>query len=97
LNIRFRDIKFVLSFMFSGLFFMTPIFYSIEIVTGNIKTIMQLNPFYILIKPFQEMLIYGPSILYYKLLISSVAITLLFVTGATFVWHKMKRNISLYG
>ncbi len=53
LNIFHRDTSFVLNFLFSILFFLTPIFYPIEYVPLEIRWVIEMNPFYHLINPYR--------------------------------------------
>ena len=96
LNVRYRDLKFILSFIFSALYFITPIFYSISIVSDHYQKIFAKNPFYILIRPFQELLVMGPTNLFYHYLLNSFFVTCLLVLLASATWNYMKRNISYY-
>jgi ABC-type polysaccharide/polyol phosphate export permease len=58
LNVFFRDTSFVLTFAFSILFFLTPIFYPIQFVPEHLRWLIELNPFYHLINPF-KILVYS--------------------------------------
>ncbi|MFY7993344.1 MAG: ABC transporter permease [Bacteriovoracaceae bacterium] len=58
LNVFFRDTNFVLGFLFSILFFLTPIFYPLEFMPREYHWIVTLNPVYHLISPVRD-IVYG--------------------------------------
>lgn len=53
LNVFFRDTNFVLSFLFSILFFVTPIFYPISYIPLSYRWMADFNPLYQFIIPFR--------------------------------------------
>ncbi len=53
-NVVFRDVRFIVSFVLSIAYFVTPVFYKIDLLPPEIVNILQWNPFYILISPFQN-------------------------------------------
>lgn len=96
LNVRYRDIKFVVSFLFTMLYFLTPIFYSASIVPEHIRWFLLKNPIYALILPFQELLVYGATDVYYFSLITASAVTLGSMAISFLIWQKMKSSVSFY-
>lgn len=52
LNVFYRDLKFIVQFLTSIIFFITPIFYPIEYVPEAYRYLLKFNIFYTLIKPF---------------------------------------------
>jgi ABC-type polysaccharide/polyol phosphate export permease len=56
LNVFFRDTKFVISFLHQLLFFLTPVFYPVEMLPTFFKALAQINPYYILILPIRNCL-----------------------------------------
>jgi len=54
LQVFYRDIKFIIQFGTSILYFLTPIFYPQEMVPQNLQYIIELNPLYILISPIRS-------------------------------------------
>jgi lipopolysaccharide transport system permease protein len=56
LNVFYRDINFVMGFVFGLLYFLTPIFYPIEFVPQEYLWIVDLNPIYHLINPFRTLI-----------------------------------------
>lgn len=53
LNVFYRDINFVMSFVFSLLFFITPIFYPRHFVPLEFQWMIDCNPLYYFIEPFR--------------------------------------------
>ncbi len=56
LNVFYRDTNFVLSFIFSVLFFLTPVFYPSSFVPAEFRWIVDFNPLYHFIAPFRAAL-----------------------------------------
>lgn len=56
LNVFYRDINFIMSFAFSLLFFITPIFYPRGYVTEEWQWMVDYNPFTYFIEPFRTLL-----------------------------------------
>lgn len=54
LNVFFRDTSFVLGFIFSVLFFATPIFYPVAFVPPEYRFLIDFNPLYQLMRPFRD-------------------------------------------
>jgi ABC-type polysaccharide/polyol phosphate export permease len=53
LQVHFRDTQYILNFVTSIFYFLTPIFYPAEMVPESLKFLLYVNPFYKLISPFQ--------------------------------------------
>ena len=92
-QVFFRDVQFITQFINNILYLLTPIFYSPEYIPENYRWLVNFNPYYIVIRPFQLVLNnYGeiqiaPS--FFTATILCVVISLL----ALFVWKKAKRKI----
>jgi lipopolysaccharide transport system permease protein len=91
LNVFFRDINFVIGFLFNLLFFLTPIFYPTEFVPEELRGFVDYNPVYYIINPFRQ-LIYENSLSSYLSSLSQAAgVAFLLSVFATIIW-KRKRN-----
>jgi ABC-type polysaccharide/polyol phosphate export permease len=91
LNVFHRDINFVMGFVFSILFFLTPIFYPKEFVPQEFHWLIELNPIIYFIEPFR-LLIHSPNIIeFIRLTVSGFSVSLIFTALAVFIW-KRKRN-----
>lgn len=96
LNIRYRDMKFIVSFVFSLLFYLTPIFYSIRMIGEKARMYLEFNPIYILIKPFQEALMGFPPEEIWKATLNSFLISTFLIVLSFVTWKKMKDYVVLY-
>jgi len=95
LNVFYRDINFVMGFVFSLMFFLTPIFYSREYIPQQFQFMVDYNPLVYFIAPFHS-LIYDNSVGGFFLdLILGMGMAILFVVLALVVW-KRKQNAFYY-
>jgi len=96
LNVLYRDLKFVASFVFSLLFYLTPIFYPARYIPNEYSFILDFNIFYHLLKPFQILsaqLIYQDFFfnVFKAAMVASVLALLAFV-----VWKKNRKYLVVY-
>lgn len=56
LHVLFRDTRFIVTFFHNILFFLTPIFYSINDVPQYAQTFIKINPYYIMIRPLRDIM-----------------------------------------
>ena len=56
LNIFFRDVQYIVSFLVSVMFFITPVFYPVSYVPEKYRWMVDCNPFYGLIRPVRSTL-----------------------------------------
>lgn len=91
LNVFYRDINFVLGFIFSLLFFLTPIFYPREFVPEEYQWMIACNPVIYFITPFRVLLYSNDVAAFIPVLIKSLAVCAVFTLLAWFVW-KRKQN-----
>lgn len=94
LNVYFRDLKFVVSFVFSLLFYLTPIFYSIDLVPVPMKKFIGNNPFYYLIHPFQKILTTNNFVM--TDFFSGYIFAFILLLIAYISWSKMKHHLVFY-
>jgi lipopolysaccharide transport system permease protein len=95
-NVMLRDLRFVTSFLFSLLFYLTPIFYPPQFIPAEFKILVDINPFYYVIKPFQMLTMQGMNVEFFGALGASYLVTILFVILAYFTWNKMKGYLIFY-
>lgn len=89
-TVFFRDTAFVLGFILSVSFFLTPIFYNIDMVDEHLRWLVRFNLFYIAIEPFQKIL--SPDLqLFWQSSFLSVIVSAL-LTGSAYLLWKWKRN-----
>ena len=97
INVRYRDLKFVLSFLFSLLFYLTPIFYSINSVPVSVRWLIGNNPFHFLLRPFQELFINGTTDNFYHYQYVAFFMAFLSLLISYLSWRKLKNNVVFYG
>jgi lipopolysaccharide transport system permease protein len=91
LNVFFRDTNFVMGFIFSLLFFLTPIFYPREYVPMEWQWLIDVNPLLYLIDPFRA-LVHSASISEFGVaLVKSTLVALGLGVAGIILW-KRKRN-----
>ncbi len=84
LNIKYRDVRYVIPFMIQAMLFVTPVIYPISIVSKMwLKYILALNPMYSAIEIFRYSIIQKPLELN-LILISIVSSIIFFVMGLLF-------------
>ena len=93
MQVFYRDIRFIVPFATSVLFFLTPIFYPIEFLPEKYRIFIELNPFYALIEPVRST-IYDVDI--DKMLFSfsrGGICSLIFVLLGVLTWKKKKNEL----
>lgn len=91
LNVFYRDINFVMGFVFSLLFFLTPIFYPVSYVPDEYKWMVLVNPVNYFIEPFRSIIHTSNFDGFLLILGQSFAAAGVFILLALFVW-KRKQN-----
>lgn len=93
---KFKDIKFITSFALSVLFFLSPIFYSIEQVPVDQKIYFKLNPFYHLLLPFQTATMDIIILEWFANYSTAFLVALIFLSICWSIWRVNKKDIYLY-
>lgn len=91
LNVFYRDINFVMGFVFSLLFFLTPIFYPVEYVPEQYRWFVTYNPVVFFIDPFRIIIHQATDTSFFVSWSKGMAVA----TGAaivTFLIWKRKQN-----
>ncbi len=96
LNVVLRDLKFVVSFAFSLLFYLTPIFYPPHFIPEQYKFLVAINPIYYIIKPFQVLTMQGPTMEFFQSAAYSFGVSGVLVFASMMIWKKMKKFLILY-
>ena len=91
LNVFFRDTQFILSFVLSLAYFVTPIFYQKSLLPPAIQQAVEYNPLYIFIKPFQNILYKYDFELYWNSMFFAF-ITLIVFALVSIIFWKRKRD-----
>jgi lipopolysaccharide transport system permease protein len=92
LNVFYRDINFVMGFVFSLLFFLTPIFYPIEYVPLDYRWMVQLNPVIYFIDPFRSIIHSANFDGFLFLLVKSFGVAIIFSLLALFIWNRKQND-----
>ncbi len=91
IDARYRDARVTLPFLSTLLFFATPIFYPLKLVSPTWHTVYALNPMVAVVEGFRWALLGTPSTLEPHLIALSIAISVvLFVTGV-FYFRRAER------
>jgi lipopolysaccharide transport system permease protein len=96
LQVFFRDMEYIIQFLFSILFFLTPIFYPEELIPEKYKLIVVLNPIYAVIKPLQKSLWKFDPELLNQSLINSFVFTIAISLISYLIWRSKKNELYLY-
>lgn len=94
-NVLLRDLRFIVSFALSVFYFATPIFYSPDMIPERWSLLIQLNPFYILIQPFQYLSLSFDGKLWVLSFLKSLSFSCFSLMVAFFVWKKVKNSFYL--
>lgn len=94
-QVFYFDVRFILQFATSILFFMTPIFYPIEYIPVPYHWIALLNPLYIFIAPFRSSFLSIEGQVIGIQLLSSLAVSVVFMGLAYLTWRRSKNEFYL--
>jgi ABC-type polysaccharide/polyol phosphate export permease len=95
-GVRYRDLRFVVSFAFSLLFYITPIFYHLELVPPQLRFIVFSNPIFYLIDPFQDILMSNGNNVLPISLVPAMGLSALLAFLAYLAWRRMKKFLVFY-
>jgi ABC-type polysaccharide/polyol phosphate export permease len=96
LNVLFRDLKFVSSFILSLLFYLTPIFYPARYIPINFQFILDYNVFYYLLKPFQILSSSFLVVDFFQSLLGALSVSIILIIIAIYVWRKNRKYLVIY-
>jgi lipopolysaccharide transport system permease protein len=96
IQVFFRDTQFILQFLFGILFFITPIFYSPEMIPQKFKWLLYVNPFYAVIKPFQICIWNFQSAAFLQSVVIASVGLLVFIGITNVLWRKKRNAIYLH-
>lgn len=91
INVFFRDTNFVMGFVLSIAFYLTPIFYPRDYIPDNWYWIVDSNPIYYFLAPFRNLMFFESEVFFMSVL-KGLAVALGFLVLATLVW-KRKKNV----
>jgi ABC-type polysaccharide/polyol phosphate export permease len=95
-QVFFRDTRFIVSFALQACFFLTPVFYPREMVPEAFRWLIEINPFFRLISPFQILIHdFDLSAFIGALVWSSLTAGALMMLAA-FTWRRRKHLVYHY-
>jgi lipopolysaccharide transport system permease protein len=90
LNVRYRDVKYVLQFLIQIWLFVTPIIYPMSIIPARYRPILALNPCWSIVDGMRACLFPGHSV-DFRLMSASAAVALvIFAIGARYFYRAEK-------
>ena len=95
LAVKFRDVTHLYSVLTMAWMYATPIFYPIESVPENVARLIRLNPLYVFINLFRQLLLYGAVPPVRDWLVGAAMALVMFCVGAL-VFRKLQKNFIYY-
>ena len=92
LNVFYRDVQHIVSVTLMLLFYVTPVFYRSEAITGSYQALFKLNPVAVLIDSYRAILFYGRVPDWGSLLVVGMVSGTVFVIGY-FLYHRQLHEI----
>lgn len=92
LNVKYRDVKYILPFILQVFFFISPIFYALSIIPPESLWLWKLNPLTGLMENFRALL-FNQNIDWYSLSVS-IAISVALFLLSVFVFHRMEDDFA---
>ena len=93
LNVRYRDVKYVLPFLIQIWLFVTPIIYPVTIIPERFRPILALNPCWAMVDGLRACLFPGHTVDFTLLGVSVGVAMAVFITGA-YYFHKAQRSFA---
>jgi ABC-type polysaccharide/polyol phosphate export permease len=95
LQVFFRDTRFIVSFVMSIAFFLTPVFYPVDFVPSQFRWIILINPFHHLLVPFRQTLyVFEPRAFMQAIGVAGLIAAALF-GFASILWSKKRNEVYL--
>ncbi len=93
LNVFYRDTRFILSFLLSIGYYVTPIFYPIEMVPIEFRWVMEINPIYRLMDPFRRAIYNFEAGLFWQAAGIGLIVAISFALIAALLWRRKRNEI----
>jgi lipopolysaccharide transport system permease protein len=93
LNVKYRDVRYVVPFMLQLWLFASPVVYSSELLEGRLETIYYLNPMAGVVEGFRWALLGGVPPAYTSVVLSTVGGAALLVLGVLY-FRRTERNFA---
>lgn len=95
-NVFFRDTRFIVTFLLSVGFFLTPIFYPVELLPANCRWLATINPIFYMIQPFHYSVYSFGIANYLQATFLSILIGAGFLALGYLFWRKQRNAIYNY-
>jgi ABC-type polysaccharide/polyol phosphate export permease len=92
LNVFYRDVQQIVNVTLMLLFYVTPVFYRSEAITGSYQSLFKLNPVAVLIDSYRAILFYGRFPDWSSLLLVGMVSGTVLVIGY-FLYHRQLHEI----
>jgi len=94
IQVFFRDFRFILSFLFQILYFLTPVFYPVEMIPAEYRNFLLFNPILAWIQPLRDILLKGQ--VSYETLAYSLSLSVICWLIAWIFWKRKGNEIGRY-
>ncbi|MBD66748.1 MAG: hypothetical protein CME62_16190 [Halobacteriovoraceae bacterium] len=95
LQVFFRDIEYILNFFVNIMFFLTPIFYPRHLIPAPYQYLVDINPFYAIIRGFKSALWEFELEETLTSIVDSSLFIIAFVILATILWKRFRNELYL--
>lgn len=92
LNVRFRDVKYVVPYMLQMMIFLTPVLYPMSRVPDNFKILLSLNPMAGIVEGYRYTLLGSP--VSWIFMGASLAGSMMLFVGGVFFFRRMERTFA---
>lgn len=96
LQVFYRDIRYIIPFLVNILFFLTPIFYPIEIVPETFRPFIEINPLLKIITPFRMCIYQFELYPFLHALAVGFALSMTLVAISIFLWRRRINEFYLH-
>lgn len=94
-NVFFRDTAFVATFLLNISFYLTPIFYTARMIDEKYRWLINYNVFYIIIRPFQSLLV-DVQLSFVDVFAIAFGLTAILIGLVTLIWRWRKNEFYSY-
>jgi lipopolysaccharide transport system permease protein len=92
LNVEYRDVKYVVPFFLQMAFFLTPVLYPMNYISGPLKVLLLINPMSGMEEGFRYALLGGP--ISWGLVYRSIAISVVLFMASLVLFRRMERRFA---
>jgi ABC-type polysaccharide/polyol phosphate export permease len=96
LQVFWGDTKFVMQFVMRVSFYLTPIFFPIDLIPLHLRWIVAINPFYRFIEPFRACIYQYDPFVFWNSLAASFIQSIAYTFIAIWLWNRKKNEFYFY-